>query len=318
MDEKAIEILEIPEEFSEAARPMYREYEIALAIKMGKEVHTEAQICQWILMEGLDNPMRLLFESYSRNVLEKCQMSDGEMGYRVTTFYRRYPHFTQYEPEEYAKYSQDMVDRLNEWDLKVYMESFGNTALALASGEDVPMHQSQYLTLEETYAMVEGWGEQMIIVPCNCKTMGRCEEFPVNICVCKLVDEPNTPYDRKLGTILTLEDTKKLITQLNKKGLMQCGEHEVICNCDGKYCYPVKMAKILKTRLRYPRSHYEILWDKERCIECGKCAKICNHNAFVKDETGHMLYDADKCWGCTICAPNCPKGAITLKKRTRE
>ena len=67
----------------------------------------------------------------------------------MTTFYDRYPYFAQYEPEAYAEYSQEMVRKLNDWDLKVYMDMVADKALAIARGENVPMHQTQYLTLEE-------------------------------------------------------------------------------------------------------------------------------------------------------------------------
>ena len=177
------------------------------------------------------------------------------------------------------------------------------------------MHQTQYLTLEESYAMMDTFGEEILVVPCNCKAMGRCTEKPVDVCVGKLQRGPNTYADRKLGKSISLAEAKELVRWANKKGLMQSGEHEWLCNCDGVYCYPTKMARILKTGLRYPTSHYEILWDSTICVQCGKCTRICNHQAFYKDEQGKVVYDKDKCRGCTICAPNCPKGAITLKKR---
>ena len=208
------------------------------------------------------------------------------------------------------------MDRLNAWDLKVYMDRTSQAALDIAAGKDVPMHQTQYLTLQESYDMMDTLGEEILILPCNCKAMGRCTEKPVNVCINKLEKGPNTPYDRKLGKILTLEETKELIRQINKKGLMQSGENNVLCNCDGVYCYPTKMARILGTRLHYPTSHYETLWDESICIQCGKCTKICNFGAFYKDKEGKVKFDPEKCWGCTICSANCPKGAITLKKRS--
>ena len=236
----------------------------------------------------------------------------------MTDFYTRYPYFAQYEPEAYGKFSQETVDRLNAWDLKVYMERTSQAALDIAAGKDVPMHQTQYLTLQESYDMMDTLGEEILILPCNCKAMGRCTEKPVNVCINKLEKGPNTPYDRKLGKILTLEETKELIRQINKKGLMQSGENNVLCNCDGVYCYPTKMARILGTRLHYPTSHYETLWDESVCIQCGKCTKICNFGAFYKDKEGKVKFDPEKCWGCTICSANCPKGAISLKKRVTE
>ncbi len=316
MYKKAMEIWEVPEEFYEAAAPMYREYEIRLAHEMEKAPAKEETICDLLTSWGEEDAERLLFESYQRNVLEKCE-ADGKDGvwYKMTDFYGRYPFFAQFEPEAYAKYSQETVDRLNAWDLEVYMKYVSQAALDIAAGKDVPMHQTQYLTLEESDAMLDTLGEEFLVVPCNCKAMGRCTEKPVDVCVGKLQKGPNSFYDRKLGKVVSAAEAKELVHWANKKGLMQSGEHEWLCNCDGVHCYPTKMARILKTRLRYPTSHYEILWDPKVCIQCGKCTRICNHGAFYKDAQGNVVYDEEKCWGCTICASNCPKGAITLKKR---
>lgn len=316
---KAMKVWEVPEEFYEAAVPMYRDYEAELAAGFGRNPVSGQEICRLLKDWGKAEAEKLLFESYQRNVLEKCEADgSGEIFYRMTDFYTRYPYFAQYEPEAYAEFSQETVDRLNAWDLKVYMERTSQAALDIAAGKDVPMHQTQYLTLQESYDMMDTLGEEILILPCNCKAMGRCTEKPVNVCINKLVKGPNTPYDRKLGTVLSPEETKKLILQINKKGLMQSGENNVLCNCDGVYCYPTKMARILGTRLHYPTSHYETLWDESVCIQCGKCTKICNFGAFYKDEEGKVKFDPEKCWGCTICSANCPKGAITLKKRSGE
>lgn len=314
---KAMEVWEVPEEFCEAAVPMYRGYEAELAVMFGRNPVSGQEICRLLKEWGKAEPERLLFESYQRNVLEKCEGDEsGSTFYKMTDFYTRYPYFAQYEPEAYGEFSQETVDQLNAWDLKIYMERTSQAALDIAAGKDVPMHQTQYLTLQESYDMMDTLGEEILILPCNCKAMGRCTEKPVNVCINKLEKGPNTPYDRKLGKILTLEETKELIRQINKKGLMQSGENNVLCNCDGVYCYPTKMARILGTRLHYPTSHYETLWDESTCIQCGKCTKICNFGAFYKDEEGKVKFDPEKCWGCTICSANCPKGAITLQKRS--
>ena len=308
---KAMEVWEVPEEFYEAAVPMYRGYEAELAAMFGRNPVSGQEICRLLKEWGKAEPERLLFESYQRNVLEKCEGNEsGSTFYKMTDFYTRYPYFAQYEPEAYGEFSQETVDRLNAWDLKVYMDRTSQAALDIAAGKDVPMHQTQYLTLQESYDMMDTLGEEILILPCNCKAMGRCTEKPVNVCINKLEKGPNTPYDRKLGKILTLEETKELIRQINKKGLMQSGENNVLCNCDGVYCYPTKMARILGTRLHYPTSHYETLWDESICIQCGKCTKICNFGAFYKDKEGKVKFDPEKCWGCTICSATVPKAQL--------
>lgn len=69
--------------------------------------------------------------------------------------------------------------------------------------------------------------------------------------------------------------------------------------------------------------------DKEKCIDCGKCAKVCQYHAIIhlqrpcevacgvnaieSDELGRAKIDYDKCVSCGMCIVNCPFGAITDK-----
>ena len=58
--------------------------------------------------------------------------------------------------------------------------------------------------------------------------------------------------------------------------------------------------------------HPEI--DKEVCVKCGKCVKICSeseHQALSKDDSQIKL-NKDNCAGCSLCAHVCPKEAIKM------
>ncbi|MGM0443386.1 MAG: monomeric [FeFe] hydrogenase [Fibrobacterota bacterium] len=66
--------------------------------------------------------------------------------------------------------------------------------------------------------------------------------------------------------------------------------------------------------------------DDERCINCGKCQKVCPYNAVVyrpvpceeqcpvgaiaKDETGRAVIDYKRCIFCGRCTRSCPFGAV--------
>lgn len=54
-----------------------------------------------------------------------------------------------------------------------------------------------------------------------------------------------------------------------------------------------------------------ILFQKDRCIGCGKCARACKNGAIQPEQPG--LIDRKKCVGCGECANVCPTGALVLK-----
>src|SRR5699024_5853257 len=122
----------------------------------------------------------------------------------------------------------------------------------------------------------------------------------------------NSHYDRGHGEVINAEEAKKRLKKFNRQGLMQNGEDYAICNCDGYACYPIHMARVLGSKDIYPKSHYEIEWHRDKCIDCGICVRVCNFQAFYFDEEDQVQFDEDKCWGCTICETNCAIDAISL------
>lgn len=50
--------------------------------------------------------------------------------------------------------------------------------------------------------------------------------------------------------------------------------------------------------------------DKEKCIECGECERICNFEAIKEGQVDEL-----DCEGCGLCAHICPVEAITMKDK---
>ncbi len=55
-------------------------------------------------------------------------------------------------------------------------------------------------------------------------------------------------------------------------------------------------------------------WQKDACIDCGLCEKVCPTEAIIKTAKGYELI-LDRCILCGICINNCPVSAWTEKKK---
>lgn len=53
-------------------------------------------------------------------------------------------------------------------------------------------------------------------------------------------------------------------------------------------------------------SFYQMDVDKDKCIECGKCARVCKMDVDIRKNTGHL-----ECIRCHECTKSCPTKAIS-------
>lgn len=335
-------LFEVPSSFYEEARLMLTDEEIEFIAMAGKEPYPVEQLSELITKKHIsDDPGKFIQESYSRAVIRKVVPGREDPGpalygnvdvpfesivrvatddenrkamFAITDFYTRYPYFAQFEPEKYAPISKEKKDAMNEWDLQVYMEEYSDILRSKKAGIEEKMHQNDLLSLDEALEVLEKNKDFIYVLPCNCKMMVYYHNWPTDVCV-RFYGGINTEYDRGHGKRLSLEEAKNLIRDCNRRGLMQVGEGFSMCNCEGETCYPIEMARRLKTRLLYPKSNYRTVWHEDSCINCGKCSKICNFQAFFLNDDKKICFDESKCWGCTVCSYNCPKKAITLAAR---
>lgn len=309
--QQAQELFGVPEEFYEEANAMVKDEEWELILAMGQGACSVQKLKEIIEKQKLAaDPAYFIWSCYHRSIINKA-MDTAEPAYEISSFYRRYPIFAQYEYYAYGKFPREVKERLNAWDLKVYLSIHGDNVRAKMRGEEACVHNSTFLTLEEADAFLEAHRDTIYLHACNCKSMMYDHDRPICVCI-SLFAGPNSEPDRGYGEHLTLEEAKKKIREFNRKGLMQNGEDYAICNCDGTCCYPLQMARTVGSQGFYPKSRYLIDWHEDECISCGKCAAICNFSAFQKGADKKVRYHRELCWGCTICAPNCPKGAIHL------
>lgn len=53
----------------------------------------------------------------------------------------------------------------------------------------------------------------------------------------------------------------------------------------------------------------QILWEREKCLNCGTCVSLCPSNAIIQTEHGIKI-NTSICTGCGTCVASCPNHAL--------
>lgn len=255
-------------------------------------------------------------EMYERAILNKIEI-DENIYFEVSGFYYRIAYFCQYESETWLKVPEGVRKKIDEWYVNAYAESAKIKLEEMLEGKRELIENAYFFTLQETLDLIDSINEQIYVVPCNCKAVAQNCEKPKGVC---LLFEygPNSEWDRGYGQDITKEEAKAIIIKADQNGLMHTSEtSHAICNCCGCCCYPIRASKAIGTTGIWPKRRYDVFWDESKCINCGKCTKICNFEAFVKNDK-KVKFINEKCLGCTICSSNCPVNAITIKNRIEK
>ena len=66
-------------------------------------------------------------------------------------------------------------------------------------------------------------------------------------------------------------------------------------------------------RLEYLKGVVTLQLDREKCIGCGMCLKVCPQAVIAKDNGAITIENRDACMECGACAMNCPTEALTVQ-----
>ncbi|MGQ9587277.1 MAG: ATP-binding protein [Thermoplasmata archaeon] len=158
--------------------------------------------------------------------------------------------------------------------------------------------------------------------PYWCRLKLKNCDGPIDVCIC--VDkEAELAISERDGWKATFEEAMDALRRSHRAGLVHLAYetegHEMrsICSCCACCCHT--LAAI--TRFGYDgeivgRADVIAVHDTEKCNNCKLCVSKCHFDAWnlVGDKVRHYPM---RCGGCGICASFCPRGAITMKRRSR-
>jgi Pyruvate/2-oxoacid:ferredoxin oxidoreductase delta subunit len=303
---------------------MVDEDEMRLVVGIAHQ-HLDPQQVSDLLALSRAETADLLAKAYSRCIIDKLD-NDGFTKYKISDFYTRLDHFVKYEnwhaiPAEdrtiiNQRYFDEFVAR--------HRHNVERKLQGLEAENALP--NDTVMLLHEVEEMVEA-AEDIVVQPCDCRKLGENCNRPVETCIW-LDDGARQAMDRGHGRRLTQEEAIQLLRHADKKGLMHTADSEwrerglhAICNCCACDCYPFRAAQELGSKGVWPKSHYIVQHDRDRCNQCGACVKRCHFEAFYHDGStievdgkikNNVAVNLDKCWGCGLCANTCPEGAIEM------
>jgi len=76
----------------------------------------------------------------------------------------------------------------------------------------------------------------------------------------------------------------------------------------------IAVSKITSHEKLNKKSHLYPAVDSEKCIKCGKCAKICSESEYnaLSLNKENLSINKEQCAGCSLCSHVCPKDAIKM------
>ena len=127
--------------------------------------------------------------------------------------------------------------------------------------------------------------------------------------------------------LVSKEEAMDVLALSYEHNLVQIGENvqespAFICNCCGCCCEALQASRRFAPMVPVATTNYLPHINEEKCIGCGKCAKVCPILTIElkqkREGRGVAEINTDICLGCGVCVRNCPEKAIELKRREAQ
>ncbi|MGB3365848.1 MAG: 4Fe-4S binding protein [Acidaminobacteraceae bacterium] len=164
--------------------------------------------------------------------------------------------------------------------------------------------------------------EYMGISMCYCRHkmdhLGKACDAPMDICMTFGTVASSLIRHGHARRVDSAEGME-LLHKAYENNLVQCGENlkkgiSFICNCCGCCCEALLAARRFGNLHPVETTQFLAKVDYDKCINCGKCVKVCPVEAISQNENNVDIMN-ELCLGCGICLRNCPSNAMKFKKR---
>ena len=146
-----------------------------------------------------------------------------------------------------------------------------------------------------------------------------CEiNAPLDVCLTLDNVARSLAQNGKYARLISKEEAKEVLQISYESNLVQIGENarehpSFLCNCCGCCCEALQAARHFSPMQPVATTNYLPKIHGDKCVGCGKCAKVCPVLAIEMEQLACV--DNDICLGCGVCARNCPTGAIEMERR---
>lgn len=299
---------EIPEAGDDVTDLMLKEEEqrFLLQLEPCREYMRE-ELCKIAVAVGLKEKRaeaeRFVDDMFHRGVLNRGE--DG-VSYRTGTFYGRLDIFATEETESYDSLPREVKEKLDNWYFEAYLDYLG-------PADNPYPTQDEVLPLDEVLEFIENRDDTPYLAKCDCRRLVQNCGQPTDTCITYRT-APNSFVKRGQAKPITKEEAKEIVRMADRNGLIHTVNPGGICSCCTDCCYLFRAARARKSLGVWPRVHYVVNLDKEKCINCGACRKRCGFFVFNTDQEV-QIEQMDRCQGCGLCVTGCPVGALSLEKR---
>lgn len=306
--QKLIEIFKIPEAGYEVIDCILNPKEQKFLLLMdSKKEYTHQELCEIALSERIFE-QKMDAENFIDSMFHRGVISRGGDGisYCTATFYARLDIFATEEIEAYDALSRETKERLDHWYFEAYLEGVGS------NNEPFPT-EDEVLPLDEVLEFIENRDDTPYLAKCDCRRLIQNCDQSTDTCITYRT-APNSFVKRGQAIPITKEEAKAIVRKADRSGLIHTINPGGICNCCTDCCYLFRAAKARSSQGIWPRVHYVVKLDKDKCIDCGACMRRCRFSVFSNDEE-LRIEQISRCQGCGLCVTGCPTGALSLLKR---